>query len=284
MRLGVHMTLKGGFASNVKRLAEFGVETVQFFPGNPTGWALPDTSPQEIEKRAGLLKQAGIWPLVIHAAYLVNLASQHEDFYEKSRHLLAGTLRRASLYGADFVVVHAGSHGGKGADEGIRKMVSALQEVLRDCPQGVVLLLENTSGGGSFLGGRFEELGEIMDQLPGTPLGICLDTAHAWAAGYDLASPEGVERALEEFQRHIGLHHLKAIHANDTNMSRGSGRDRHMHIGKGAIGLSGFQALLGRDWPAQLPVILENPEAGSEKDRENFVALKSCAGTGKKEG
>lgn len=168
--------------------------------------------------------------------------------------------------------------------EGINKMVVALEEIFNSCPEGVILLLENTSGGGSYLGGRFEELGEIIKKLSGAPLGICLDTAHAWAAGYDLASEQGVERTLEDFHRHVGLQYLHAIHANDTNELMGSGRDRHMHIGRGAIGLQGFKALLRKDWPAGLPVILENPEAGSHMDRENFIVLRECADSGKGEG
>ncbi len=276
MRLGIHMPLKKGFAYNAQRLKEIGGETVQVFPGNPSSWKPPSISEEEIRERSKVLEQLEIYPLVIHTAYLINLASANEDTYEKSVKLLRETLFQAELYGAPYVVLHTGSHGGKGPEKGINKIIEALKGELSSWPNEVTLLLENTAGGGNSLGGDIKYMGKIMRNLPEVPLGLCLDTAHAWGAGYDMASEKGVDQLLKEVEYEMGINRLKLIHANDTNVEMGSSRDRHHHIGEGKIGMTGFTALFNKVWSLDLPVILETPDMGTDKDKQNLETLRSC--------
>lgn len=275
------MHLKKGFAHNLQKAKEAGAETIQIFSGNPRSWSSPTTSPEEVKERSLLMKKEGIFPLVIHTTYLINLASVHPEFYRKSTRLLHETLHHASLYPEPYVVLHVGNHGGAGTMEGIKKAVRSLEEELsRGWAPGVILLLENTAGGGHHLGGDIRELGLILHHFQGAPIGFCLDTAHAWAAGYDLSGAEGVEQLLTEIDREIGLERLHLIHANDTKVERGSKHDRHAHIGEGRIGLEGFRSLLRYDWPDDFPMILETPEIGTAKDKQNISALRNCMSRG----
>lgn len=279
MRFGIHMPQKGGFARNVKRAAEIGCQTLQLFIGNPTGWNPPRLDPVEAENRRRLLKQYNIYPLVVHTAYLINLSAKKEEFYQKSRLLLQQTMENAHLIGSPYVVMHIGSHGGRGYKEGMELFISTLEAEIPKFPSGVELLLENTAGGGTSLGGTFISIGNILKAIgKDAPLGVCLDTAHAWAAGYDLSTLEGTERAVEELHEHIGMENIKVIHANDNSTPRGSHRDRHSHLGEGLIGAEGFKNFFSYPWPEDIPVILETPEMGSHWDAINMSRLRSYAG------
>ncbi len=278
MRFGIHMPQKGGFARNVKRAVEIGCSSLQFFIGNPTAWTPPRLDEQELEKRRLLLEESGIYPLVVHASYLINLASVKEEFYNKSCQLLQETVRRASLLGAPYIVLHVGNHGGRGFKEGLEFFSDTLQKELEDWPAGVELLLENTAGGGTSLGGSFIALGNILKKLKGAQVGICFDSAHAWAAGYDLSSKEGVKKTMDELLEHVGINNIKAIHANDSSTPRGSHRDRHSHLGEGFIGDGGLKFYLGYPWAEETPVILETPEMGSSWDEVNLKRLWDYAG------
>jgi deoxyribonuclease-4 len=280
MRFGLHMPQKGGFARNVKRAAEIGCQTLQVFVGNPTSWNPPLPKPEELVQRGELLKEYSIFPLIVHTPYLVNLAAAKEEFYHKSRLLFRKTLQNALNLGSPYVVLHAGSHGGRGYKEGMELFIATLKEEMEDWPSsGIELLLENTAGGGTSLGGTFISIGNILKALgEEAPLGICLDTAHAWAAGYDFSTGEGMKKAMEELIEHIGLERVKAIHANDSGTPRGSHRDRHAHLGEGYIGDEGFKEFFRYPWPEELPVILETPEIGSKWDAINLSKLSFYAG------
>jgi deoxyribonuclease IV len=275
MRLGVHMPQKGGFAPNVKRAAAIGCSTVQIFPGNPTGWKMGKLEEAEIEKRVGLLAENDLHPLVVHSAYLINLATNNPEFLEKSQKLLDETMERAAQYRAPYVILHTGNHGGQGVESGMAQIIESIGRGLPRWPERVKLLLENTAGSGTALGAKFEELGEIMKSFPAGKLGVCIDTAHAWAAGYDLGSPAGVKEAMTALDRAVGLGNLLVIHVNDTKVKPGARVDRHAHIGEGNISLEGFAALLNYGWPEDLPVILETPENGTDWDRINLEKLKA---------
>ncbi|NLL21946.1 MAG: deoxyribonuclease IV [Firmicutes bacterium] len=280
MRFGIHMPQKGGFARNVKRAAEIGCQTLQVFVGNPTSWNPPLPKPEELVQRGELLKEYSIFPLIVHTPYLVNLAAAKEEFYHKSRLLFRQTLQNARNLGSPYVVLHAGSHGGRGYKEGMELFISTLKEEMEDWPSsGIELLLENTAGGGTSLGGTFISIGNILKALgEEAPLGVCLDTAHAWAAGYDLSTGEGLKKAMDELIEHIGLECVKVIHANDSGTLRGSHRDRHAHLGEGYIGDEGFKELFRYPWSEELPVILETPEIGSKWDVVNLSKLRLYAG------
>ena len=275
VRLGIHMPLKGGFAPNVARAKEIGCEAVQVFVGNPTGWKMGNVDPREMERRLAALQEHELHPLVVHSAYLINLASAHEEFYEKSRQLLAATMERAALYRSPYVVLHTGNHGGRGVTEGIERIIETIAAERGNWPPGVMLLLENTAGSGTALGSRLEELAEILHAFPEGSLGLCIDTAHAWAAGYDLGSAAATERFLEQVHNLIGLEHLHMLHLNDSKAALGSRLDRHDHIGRGAIGPACFRVLLKQKWPAEMPLILETPEIGTDWDRVNLEALRA---------
>ena len=290
MRFGIHMPQRGGFVKNVQRAAAIGCQTLQVFIGSPTSWSAPRLEPAEIDRRRQVLYECAIDPLIIHTAYLVNLAAKKEEFHVKSCRLLQQTLCNAHLLGAPYVVLHVGSHGGRGYGEGVDLFTSTLKKLMDEWPPGVELLLENTAGGGTSLGGSFISIGRMLQSLgKGAPLGVCLDTAHAWAFGYDLSSPEGLQETLEEIGEHLGLEKIKAVHFNDSSAPRGSYRDRHSHLGEGFIGPEGLKGFLSYPWPEELPVILETPEMGTGKDAINLGRLRSYAGEplgsqGKKEG
>ena len=278
MKFGVHMPQKGGFKPNLERVAGLGCQTIQIFPGNPTGWKMGKLDSKELNKRVALIKSHNLEPLVVHSAYLINLATSSADFLAKSRLLLKETMERAHDYGAPFVILHTGNHGGQGTKEGLAQIVSVIEEDFNTWPAKVQLLLENTAGSGTALGASFEELAQILSHFPKEALGVCLDTAHGWAAGYDFSSPGGVEKTLQDFDDQMGLDNLKVIHANDSKVECGSKKDRHAHIGAGRIGKAGFSALLKFGWPHDLPVILETPENGTDWDRINLEMLHELSG------
>jgi deoxyribonuclease-4 len=276
MRLGIHMTQKGGFARNVRRAAEIGCETLQVFIGSPTSWRAPQLDASEVEKRRHVLLECGIEPLIVHTAYLINLASKKEEFLIKSGQLLQQTMSNAHLLGSLYVILHVGSHGGRGYQEGLDLFISTMKREMQNWPFGVELLLENTAGAGTSLGGSFTTIGKILHSLgEEAPVGVCLDTAHAWAAGYDLSTPGGLAETMDELSEHIGMDRVKVIHFNDSVSPRGSYRDRHAHLGEGTIGEEGLQAFLSYPWPEDMPVILETPDRGTDKDALNLARLRS---------
>jgi len=272
------MPQKGGFKKNVERAAALGCQSIQIFPGNPTGWKMGKLDEKDIAKRAALLDEHGISPLVVHSAYLINLASSSKEFLVKSRTLLQQTMDRAGAYRSPYVILHTGNHGGQGAENGLEQIVRVIKEDLPGWPAEVKLLLENTAGSGTALGAGFEELAEILSHLSKHALGVCFDTAHAWAAGYDLSSSKGVKETLGRFDTAVGLDNLHVIHVNDTYVEPGSKVDRHDHVGEGRIGRDGFSAFLNYGWPEDMPVILETPENGTEWDRTNLETLRELAG------
>lgn len=275
MRSGLHMPLKGGFTHNVNRAAELGCSCLQIFPGNPKAWQLAPPDMEELEQRRRLLIERNI-ALVIHSAYLVNMSSANETFLRRSCKLMQETMERAVLLGAPYVVMHVGSHGGRGFEAGMELFVSTLKRELEKWPPQVTLLLENTAGGGTSLGGKFPFLGQILKELgPDIPVGICLDTAHAWAAGYDLSSAEGARESMDELLAAVGLDRVMAIHANNIGSPRGAHRDRHVHLREGLIPPEAYSSLFAYPFPEELPVILETPEIGTHWDEINLKDLRS---------
>ncbi|MEW5919964.1 MAG: deoxyribonuclease IV [Bacillota bacterium] len=284
MRFGMHMPLKGGFSRNINRAAELGCRSLQIFAGNPTAWRLQAARQEEIDERRRLLAERDIYPLVIHAAYLVNMASANEVFLKRSCQLMQETMERAALLGSPYVVMHVGSHGGKDFEAGMELFITTLERELEKWTPEVTLLLENTAGAGSSLGGSFNSLGHILKKLgPNVPVGICLDTAHAWAAGYDFSSAEGARASMEELFSAVGMEKILALHVNNINSPRGNHRDRHIHLREGLIPLEAYSAVLAYPWPEDLPVILETPEIGSHWDAVNLADLCSCAKAGEYE-
>jgi deoxyribonuclease-4 len=276
MRFGYHMGLGGGFKKQIPLAKETGAETVQIFAGNPTAWKPSKTDEVEIAKSHQLAADYGIDPIVFHTAYLINLATPKDEFYEKSKFLLLDSLKRAAVYRSPYVVTHIGSHLGTGLEVGLKRITDALTELRHDWPEGVTLLLENTAGSGGSIGDNFSEIGAIMRHFDFPDwLGVCFDTCHAWSAGYELSSEAGWEETLAEFEREIGLSRLKCFHANDTDAERGSHIDRHQHIGQGKIGLEGFRVFVNHPSLQGRPVILETPDDIPDAYRTNLDTLRS---------
>jgi deoxyribonuclease-4 len=238
------------------------------------------------------MAQAGIQPLVIHSQYLVNLASADASLWERSWRSLAEDFRRAEALGAQFVVSHPGSRGEGSLGEGIRRAAEAVSRALNvgarhsafvaeatSAKQAAApMLLENTAGGGSLLGGNFEELAAIAEAC-GSPesVGLCLDTAHAYEAGHDIASKEGLEAVLSELDRLFGLDRVRVVHANDSATALGSRRDRHWDVGEGRIGEAGFRLILSHPRLRQLPFIMETPTFELERDLRNMARIRRLA-------
>ena len=277
-RLGAHMSIAGGIDRAVVRGAHIGCETIQVFVKSNVQWRMTALRDGERDRFVAALRTTGIRPVFAHSSYLINLASADRAVRKRSVSSLAAELRRTAELGLPFLVVHPGSHGGSGEARGIRRIVSGLGEVFRVVPAGGVrILLETTAGQGNGMGYCFGHLAEIMagSEYPDR-LGVCLDTAHVFAAGYDIRTEEGYHAMMEEFDGTIGLDGLMAVHLNDSRAELGSRVDRHEHIGKGKLGEGAFRLVLNDARLARIPMVLETPKGrGMMMDRRNLSVLKS---------
>jgi len=239
---------------------------------NPTGWRPAGDNPAACAAFVQAVRTCELDPVVIHAPYLINLASPDDFIWEKSIALLAWTLRRAALLGARYVVFHTGSHRGSGIEAGIARLAQAIARILPETPPEVMLLLENDVGAGSSLGYSFEQLSAVLNLLPefAGRLGVCLDTAHLWGAGQHISSAASTQQLLQCFDEIIGLSRLKVIHLNDTQMALGSHRDVHARLGEGIIGEEGLRALLGDLRLEHVVVLLETPIKTDDNGKEDW--------------
>lgn len=275
MRIGAHVSSAGGLHRAFEKARALGAEAMQVFLTAPQQWRLPQLNEEQLAAFRAAKEEAGI-PVFIHGVYLVNLGSQDEAILAKSVESLKAYLRYTSLLGAEATIFHVGSHLGAGFDAVSAQVCRLIEEVLRDTPDDARLLLENNAGQGNCIGARFGELAAILRGL-GNParLGVCFDTCHAFAMGYDIASEAGCLRAMEEFDRELGNARLLAVHANDSKGPLGSIRDRHENIGDGAIGYDGFRTILRHPAFANASFVLEVPGIdGKGPDVENVERLK----------
>jgi deoxyribonuclease IV len=272
MRLGRHMPTHSNAAKAAEIASQLGCTSIQIFASNPTGWRPTAGNPATCVAFAQAVRDYGLDPVVIHAPYLINLASPDEVIWQKSISLLRWTLQRGELLGAGHVVFHTGSHRGSGVDAGLARIAEAIGLILPETPPGVMLLLENDVGAGNSLGHNFEQIGMVLDVLPQyeNRLGVCLDTAHLWGAGHDISNAASVQHLLQHFDDIIGLNRLKVIHLNDTEMALGSHRDVHARLGEGIIGEEGLRALLCDPRLDHAAVLLETPIKTDEQDKEDW--------------
>jgi deoxyribonuclease-4 len=277
VKVGVHVSIAGGIDNAVERAVERGCEVFQIFSRSPRSWKFKDISPDEAEKFVMKLKNSGIGPVFDHMPYLPNLASPKEDIYVQSVSTLKAELYRCSQLHIPFLVTHLGSHLGSGHDQGMRRLIDGISEAFSEIENEVTLLLENTAGTKNSMGGSFSDMAAIINAVDSERLGVCLDTCHAFVAGYELRTSEGLEHTLEEFDGLIGLKRLKLIHLNDSKGDLGSALDRHEHIGLGRIGLDGFKIILGNKKLSTLPLILETPIDSRRDDRENLRIAREMA-------
>ena len=275
MILGAHMSIAGGVDKALERGRSISCEAVQIFTRNQLRWSSPALRDEEI--RNFLELKVAFRAVLAHASYLINLASPDEETNRKSVQALEEELRRCAILGIPALILHPGSHRGRGAERGIERIVEGARRVYTEARlHHVRLTLETTAGSGSNLGGSFEQLRDLLGALENAdvPAGICFDTCHVFAAGYDLRNRNGYETTWERFDRVIGRKHLVALHLNDSVAELGSARDRHAHIGKGQIGLTGFRQLVQDPTLAQVPGILETPKGPEmREDVENLRLL-----------
>ena len=281
IRFGFHCSIAGGFLQAARRASDLGCRTLQIFSRNPRGWASPKAiDPGVARSFRQFLTDADITPLVIHLPYLPNLASPEEDLYERSVISLVTEMERSRLLGAEHLVLHVGHRRTSSEDAACLRVASAVSRACRNCADSPRILLENTAGQGTEIGFRFEQLAAILNQMDHpNRIGVCFDTAHAWGAGYDLATEHGLLETLDAFSRFIGWDRLYLIHLNDAKSPCGTHVDRHDHIGEGQIGLAGFRRLLAHPALRRIPMIMETPKKSEEDDRRNLaVALRLAEG------
>ena len=273
--IGAHCSASGGLWRTIERAAEIEAEAVQFFGASPRAWRPTNHKPEAYERFRTLRAESGIGQAWLHGSYLVSLAARSEEQHEKSVASVVNALSVAARAGADGVVLHSGSHLGRGFEGVLPEVVSALARIFDEAPEGPLLALETAAGQQGPIGGNFAELGAILDASGSPRLRVCLDTCHTFAAGYDIATPEGMAETLEEFEREIGIDLLAVIHANDSKQELGSGRDRHENIGDGHIGYEGFRTILAEPAFAGRALLLEVPGIeGDGPDLENIRRLK----------
>ncbi|NSW57288.1 MAG: deoxyribonuclease IV [Armatimonadetes bacterium] len=276
MRFGFHITIAGGWRKTIERAVERRCTALQVFTSAPVQW---DRKPMDLAGAqwfAETLRALDIQPLFVHAIYLLNLATPAAVLWRRSRDHLTDELRRAKLIGAHGVVFHLGSVGAEGKPEaGMRRVARALDWAAEHTPDGPQLILENSSVQGNVVGGSVESIAQIIDMSHCQDrLNVCIDTAHAFAQGYPVHDPVGLEQFLDHCDAAFGLERLALIHANDSRSELGSHVDRHAHIGKGKIGRAGFRAILNEPRLRHLPFILETPDQ-EEWHAKDLRALRS---------
>ena len=273
MRVGRHMPTHSKMVQAAEIASSIGCEAIQVFVSNPTGWRPTGDDPAMCAAFKEATQRLDVLPVVIHAAYLINLASPDDVVWEKSIALLTWTMQRGEQIGASYVVFHTGSHKGSGVEAGVARIAQGVERVLSESPCDIMLLLENDVGAGNSVGHSFEQLADALRLI--SPdyqerVGVCLDTAHLWGGGHDIGSPESAKQALDHFNETVGLNRLKVIHLNDTEKALGSHRDVHARLGEGIIGEAGLRALLTDPRLNHVTVLMETPIKTDENDKEDW--------------
>lgn len=278
-RLGVHISIAGGLHLSLERAKALGCNAMQIFSHNPRGWGGKKINKDEAEQFKRFSDAFDIRPVFIHSSYLINLASPNNETRRKSIEMLSHELCMADLLGVDYVVLHPGKAVGQKIRAAVRKASDALSTVYKktDCRAGI--LLENTAGQKGDISSSVSLISEIIENSPQDIIkGICLDTCHAYAAGYDITNTEGLDKLKEEIMKYLSPLKVELIHLNDSRKGLSSGVDRHQHIGKGHIGLSGFKELLFFPLFKNMPLILETPKESEGDDYRNLKRVRKILG------
>ena len=279
MQIGAHVSISGSLDIAIDNAVERECNAFQIFTRNPRSWFAKDLDPVEVKKFKEKLQKSKIDRMATcaHMPYLPNLSSPDDDGYQKSIMSMTQEVERCHKLGIPYLVTHLGSHKGSGEENGMRRLVSALNKVA-ETKADVMILLENTAGQKNSVGSDFTQLGEIFSKCkPSKKFGICLDTCHAFVAGYDLRKKEDVIKAIKKFDDAIGLENLKILHLNDSKGELNSNRDRHDHIGLGAIGKEGLGEIVKIMNKNNIPIVLETPIDDIRDDFENISKAKSLA-------
>ena len=277
MRLGCHVSISGKIFKSIDRALALGCTAMQIFSRNPRGWSSSPLLEDDVTLFRERLEESGIDPLVVHTQYLINLASPDDELYEKSIDSFRNDLRRAGKLGAAYLVTHLGSPKNMDSDYGIERVTSALNRILeRETPEHTKILLENTAGSGSCIGSVLGQIRDIIDAVKEKDLlGLCYDTCHGFASGYDMRESVSLNGLIRDIDGVVGLNRLLLVHLNDSKGDLGSGIDRHEHIGKGKIGMKGFELFINHPSLREIPMILETPKKSDEDDMNNLETVKS---------
>lgn len=275
MKLGVHCSVGKGLKNTIREAVALGCETIQIFSRSPRSWGRKEFDLREVEEFKSDLKRNKISPLFVHMLYLPNLASSDKKLYKKSSDVLIDELKRCKILNAGYLVIHPGRYTTGSFESGMKNIISAINSAFSKVKNETTILLENLAGGKTDIGWRFEEIRLMIENVKEKKrLGVCLDTAHLFAAGYDI-SEKGFDKTVEEFNRIVGLKYLKLLHLNDVTGDLGSKIDRHAHIGEGKIGLKGFKSLLHHPAIKNLPGIIETPRSDIDADKKNLQKLRN---------
>jgi deoxyribonuclease-4 len=280
VKVGVHVSIAGSIPRAVDRARDAGCDTFQIFSRNPRGWRSKDLTDEDAALFRENLKKSGIWPPIDHMPYLPNLATANPENYEKTVQTLVAELGRCGLLGIPYLVTHLGHHQGDGIEKGQKRVIAAINHALSMAGNPVMLLLENTAGEKNGIGNLFEDIQAVIDGVEEKErIGVCFDTCHAFGAGYELRTREGLRETLALFDSVIGIDMIRAVHLNDSKGNLGSGLDRHEHIGLGFIGEDGFRTILGHDLFRTRPLICETPVDARRDDRGNIRKVRELAGS-----
>lgn len=291
IRIGVHTSIAGGLPKAVESAVAKGCDGFQIFARNPRGWLGRELERDEVRTFREARERANLWPLAVHSVYLINLAAQDPVNLERSRRAFREEIERSIALGADYLVVHPGNPVSASADVGIMTAVESIREAARGLnlqgaateasrsgwAKGLTILLENTAGQGSSIGCRFEQVADMLLMLDGLPVGVCLDTAHTFAAGYDIATAKGLKATMRMIDRSFGFERIRLIHCNDSKAMLGARVDRHQHIGEGHIGAEAFRRLTHTLKFRRVPFILETPVDSNRDDGWNINRLRELA-------
>jgi deoxyribonuclease IV len=277
-RVGFHVSIAGGISNSVNNAKKLGCTAFQIFTRNPRGWAVNPIPRSEVFSFKNRLAASGIerTSVVVHMPYLPNLSGPPGELYQRSVMTLKEEMQRCELLGISYLVIHLGSHMGRGSNMGVDQLISALSTARAhsNSASGVMVLLENNAGYKNNVGGTLEELRLILDRLDSSQrFGLCVDTCHLFASGYDLRTDESVNKVIENIKDTIGLKTVKVIHLNDSKGPLGSNLDRHEHIGLGSIGMEGIAAFINHPDIQALPIIMETPIDTRRGDRQNLEII-----------
>jgi deoxyribonuclease-4 len=278
MKCGVHCSVRKGFSGALIDAKKLGCDTLQIFSQSPRGWKTRVIKKEEFVEFRKKRAELQLGPVVIHTPYLPNLCTTDSDLYQKSIQSLKDDLGRCEGLGAEYLVIHPGAYSPDSSPEvGIENLILGCNEALDMVPGRSMILIEIMAGGGRRLGSTFQELKAMLKGIkPASRVGICFDTCHAMAAGYDLSHSEGIKKTLKEFDDVVGLEHIKVFHVNDSKGPCGNHLDRHEHLGKGSIGMKGFKELLSQPQFKGCTFILETPkEPEPEADLRNLERLRA---------
>ena len=279
MQVGCHVSASGSIDKAVDNAVERNCTAFQIFTRSPRSWHAKELTKEVIDAFKSKLKDSKIdrFAICAHMPYLPNLATPKEDAFEKSVNTLISEVERCAQLGIPYLVTHLGSHLGTGEEAGIKRLVDGLTKA-GQTKNDVMILLENTAGQKNSVGSDFQQLGEIFKQLkPEKKFGVCLDTCHAFVAGYDLRTKEKVKETFKEFDKHVGIENLKILHLNDARGELGCNLDRHYHLGLGGIGEEGITSVVKFANKEKIPIILETPIDDDRDDFENVKIAKGCA-------